>query len=141
MKLFYKPARKSLYLRPKMTPKSKMSSVNPPSELKCLILQPVPDVATLSALIHSSPTYHAVHRTSRQSCPTQATLHDLQKRNIDVLKPRAYIEVCLRENRIPTRGSIADTGGLLSSSAKKPNHSAYSRPMQILDAADRPESL
>ena len=72
-----------------------------PNELKRLILQAAPDVATLSTLVHSSPSYHAVYLTFRTKCLTEITLRELENRNIDVLTPMSFVEVCTRGNQSP----------------------------------------
>lgn len=48
-----------------------------PAELKLSILRATPDIATLSAIVHASPTYHAIYLFAREECLTQATLKDL----------------------------------------------------------------
>lgn len=63
-----------------------------PNELKRCILKSAPDIDTLSALVHSSPSYHTVYRTFREECLTHLTLNDLRRRDIDVLIPASFIE-------------------------------------------------
>lgn len=70
-----------------------------PYELKLWVLKAAPDVGTLSALVRASPTFHAVYLSAREECLTQATLCDLKTRDVDILTPHTFIEVCIKGNR------------------------------------------
>lgn len=48
-----------------------------PPELSIAILEVTPDVATLSALVHASPFFHAVYRANRERVLTKATLQEV----------------------------------------------------------------
>lgn len=76
-----------------------MSLEGLPNKLKLWLMKVAPDVATLSALIHASPTYHAVYLSAREECLAKATICDLESRGIDVLTPHTFIEVSIRGNR------------------------------------------
>lgn len=72
-----------------------------PNELKRYVLKAAPNVTTLSALVHSSPIYHAVYLTMREECLTQVTIRDLKSRDMDILEPASWFEVSLRDGQPP----------------------------------------
>lgn len=53
-----------------------------PTELSMAILGYVPDVRTLSALVHASPKLHAVYSAVRESVLTRATLRELGTKDL-----------------------------------------------------------
>lgn len=81
-----------------------MSLESLPTELKLWILrEAIPDIATLAALVHASPSYHAVYLSTREKCLTDVTLRELSGRNIDILTPYSFVEVCTKGNRVTTK--------------------------------------
>lgn len=72
-----------------------------PYELKVAILHNLPDVQTLSSLIHASPAYHAVYTGDREALLTSSTLRDLQGRDINIFKDELITQVQVRERDRP----------------------------------------
>lgn len=64
-----------------------------PQELKLKLLHQIPDVVTLSALIHASPTYHELYAALREEILTSTTLKELSARDINLLPPSPFVEV------------------------------------------------
>lgn len=64
-----------------------------PSELKIKILQFLSHVATLSSLVHASPSYYQVYAANRENILTIVTLSELQSYDIDLLKPWPFVDV------------------------------------------------
>jgi hypothetical protein len=64
-----------------------------PQELKLNLLDQIPDVATLSALIHASPTYHELYAALREEILTSITLKELFAREIKLLPPSPFVEI------------------------------------------------
>lgn len=63
-----------------------------PTELKIAFLKQLPDINTLSALVHASPVFHAVYLAIREDILTKTTLRELSTKNQflhigDLLKP------------------------------------------------------
>lgn len=82
-----------------MTTNSKMESM--PTELKIVLLEQMPDINTLSALVHASPIFHAVYLVNREEVLTKTTLRELstRKQPIDIdelLKPAALCNIVTR---------------------------------------------
>jgi hypothetical protein len=63
-----------------MASASKLDSL--PTELMMAILGQVPDVKTLSALVHASPRLHAVYSAVRESVLTKAILRELGTKDL-----------------------------------------------------------
>ena len=72
-----------------------------PKELKMHLLHHMPNVSTLSALVHASPSYHDVYIALREELFTAATLQELSERNLDILMPCSFVEVQVRGNGEP----------------------------------------
>ena len=70
---------------------------NLPDELKLQILLTLPNVATLSALRHASPRYHAASMLARGEIFTAVTLSELTQRGISFGKPCAFAEYVVRK--------------------------------------------
>jgi len=64
-----------------------------PQELKLSLLHQLPDVATLSALIHASPTYHELYAALHEEIFTSITLKELSARDIKLLPPSPFVEI------------------------------------------------
>ncbi len=64
-----------------------------PQELELGLLHQIPDVATLSALIHASPTYHELYAALREEILTSITLKELSARDIELLPPSPFVEI------------------------------------------------
>jgi len=62
-----------------MATNSKLESM--PTELKIAVLEQLPDIKTLSALIHASPIFHAVYLANREEILTSTTLHELSTKD------------------------------------------------------------
>lgn len=58
-----------------------------------MILSHISDSSSLRALVHASPIFHTLYLRNRERILTEATLRDLEKRNIDVLRPNDFAEV------------------------------------------------
>ena len=67
-----------------------------PTEIKLGILNSMPDVKSLRALVHASPLYHATYFLARDQVFTNATLLELQSRKINVTTRVDYAEICVR---------------------------------------------
>ena len=66
------------------------------TEIKLAILSHVQDVASLSALVHASPLYHAAYLKDRAGFLTAAKLRDLSLDDADLLKQSIYVEISCR---------------------------------------------
>lgn len=55
-----------------------------PPELKIALLKFIPDVGTLSALVHASPVFHEVYIAKRCEILTSVTLRELSRIKLDV---------------------------------------------------------
>ena len=83
-----------------------------PTELKIALLQQMPDINTLSALIHASPIFHAVHLANREDVLTKTTLQELSTRkrsiNIDeLLKPATLCHVVTKIGKLDQNLKLA----------------------------------
>ena len=76
-----------------MLPSNKLESL--PAELQLALLELLPTITTLSALVHASPILHATYLTHREAILTKLTLQEFRIRtpplNIsEILKPAAF---------------------------------------------------
>lgn len=53
-----------------------------PTELIINILEQMPDVNTLSAIVHASPVYHAIYLAKREKILTEVTLRKIEELEI-----------------------------------------------------------
>jgi len=86
-----------------MATDSKLESM--PTELKIALLERVPDINTLSALVHASPIFHAVYLANREDILTETTLQELSSRDqtlsIDELvKPAALCNIVTKNGEL-----------------------------------------
>ena len=65
-----------------------------PIELKCAILENVPDIHSLRNLVHASPDYHGAYLFARNTILTRVTFRELWTRDIDLSKTTALVQVC-----------------------------------------------
>ena len=72
-----------------------------PKELKMHLLHHMPNVSTLSALIHASPSYHDIYVALHEELFTAATLQELSERKIDILMPCSFVEIQVRGDGEP----------------------------------------
>ena len=63
-------------------------------ELKCAILENLPDVHSLRNLVHASPDYHAAYISVRNAILTRVRFRELWNRDIDLSKTTALVQVC-----------------------------------------------
>ena len=68
----------------------------------------MPDTASLSALVHASPTYHASYLQTRSAVFTTVTLRSLQSRGVKILPACSAATVFLREGEL---GGIEELRG------------------------------
>ncbi|KAL8826171.1 MAG: hypothetical protein Q9191_003964 [Dirinaria sp. TL-2023a] len=81
----------------KKSPPPCLESLAP--EIKTEILRHMPDVHTLKAFVHASPSYHAIYEALRTEILTTATLNTLRQRKIDIWSPAAFGKVTLRNTK------------------------------------------
>jgi len=76
-----------------MATNNKLESM--PTELKIALFEQLPDIDTLSALIHASPIFHAVYLAHREDILTKTTLQEMstkdQSLNINELVKSAVL--------------------------------------------------
>ncbi|KAL8719283.1 MAG: hypothetical protein Q9181_008076, partial [Wetmoreana brouardii] len=72
-----------------------------PAEIKLGILRLLPDFKDLRALAHASPDYYQSYLLARDDVLTNVTLTELKARNIDILTPVQFAEVCVRGGEEP----------------------------------------
>ena len=68
-------------------------------EIKIEILRLVPDVRTLGALVHASPSYHATYQTVRAEILALTTLKTLRRRGVHISTPCCFAQVTLRHTK------------------------------------------
>ncbi len=66
-----------------------------PAEIKLNILRLITDFQTLRSLVLASPIYHSTYVFARGEFLTYATVFKLKDRNVDVLTPVHFAEVCV----------------------------------------------
>lgn len=76
-----------------------------PTELKIAFLKQLPDINTLSALVHASPVFHAVYLAIREDILTKTTLRELSTKNQslnidDLLKPASLCHFVTRNGEL-----------------------------------------
>ena len=72
-----------------------------PVELRLMIFPYLPDITTLSALVHASPAYHAAYAAyaaNREKIFTCFTIKELKNRDADILTPASFVEVNTPDN-------------------------------------------
>lgn len=75
---------------------------NLPSEIKLAILEQA-DFSSLRALVHASPSYHALYRSYRLRILTSCTLHHLQEKNFNLGPPSTWLKIAGRDaDGVPT---------------------------------------
>ena len=79
-------------------PLSKMAAVKShldslPFELKFKLLRALPDISTLSNLVHASPAYHELYVANCEKIFTAVTINGLEGKGIDILKPTPFVLV------------------------------------------------
>ncbi len=70
-----------------------------PPELRIKLLELLPDISTLSKLVHASPAYHSTYTVNREAILTKVTLQDLEDRDIDLFEPTSFMEVSVRKDK------------------------------------------
>ncbi len=76
-----------------------------------MVLQSMSDVASLSSLIHASPSYHAVYRAMRNEVVTMVTLQEPESHDLHIQEPMSFVEICVHGGQYPDRylrSAIAD---------------------------------
>ena len=74
-----------------------------PTELKLEILELVPDLKSMGALVHASPSYHQLYVAERERTLTRLTLADLAERGIELPEHRmAILDYSVRDG-FPSR--------------------------------------
>ena len=71
-----------------------------PVELKIKVLKFLPQISTLSNLVHASAAYHRVYAANREAIFTAVTIRELESRDIDILKPTPSAAVLIRKNNL-----------------------------------------
>lgn len=71
-----------------------------------MILHQLPDVASLRALVHASPQYHQVYRSTRGRTFTIATLRTLACRGLGLETPAKLLDIILYGNGVPGRSLL-----------------------------------
>ena len=61
----------------------------------------MPDVGTLSALVHASLSYHDIYVALREELVTAAQLQELSERKVDILMPCTFVEIQVRGDGEP----------------------------------------
>lgn len=84
-----------------------MSLEDLPVELRLMIFPYLPDITTLSALVHASPAYHATYAANRGEIFTYFTIKELENRNTDILMPASFVEVNTTDNEARWSHSIS----------------------------------
>ena len=74
-----------------------------PTEIKILLLRQIPDVATLSAVVHASPCYHSLYLAVREEVLTAITFRELSARNVCIITPLSFAQVRVRGYGEPRR--------------------------------------
>ena len=64
-----------------------------PFELKFKLLKTLPDISTLSNLVHASPAYHELYAANCETIFTAVTINELEGKGIDILKPTPFVLV------------------------------------------------
>jgi len=75
-----------------------MSFEDLPVELSLMIFRHLPDITTLSALVHASPANHAAYAAHREGIFTNFTINELRNRDADITMPAAFVEVNTTDN-------------------------------------------
>ena len=74
-----------------------------PNEIKLMISHQLPDAASLRALVHASPQYHQVYRSTRNETFTIVTLRTLASRNLGFETPAKHLDIMLYGNEEPSK--------------------------------------
>ena len=77
-----------------------------PPEIRRIILRQMPDIASLSALVHASPNYHASYLGNREAVFTIVTLRSLQSQGVKILPACSAAKVYLREGQWARKGEL-----------------------------------
>ena len=72
-----------------------------PAELKQTILLSMPDLASLAALVHASPCYHAAYASKREIILSAVIVRELQQRGLCFFKPGILLEVWITKSKHP----------------------------------------
>lgn len=72
-----------------------------PPEIQIIILKRLPNITSLSSLVHASPTYHSTYLDNRQAIFTTITLRTLQSRRSKILPSCSAAQVCLQSAEPP----------------------------------------
>ena len=81
----------------------------------------MPDIASLSALAHASPTYHASYLENRDAVFTIVTLRSLQSQGVNILSACVAATVFLREGELASEAELKVAFQCLYSQIKKPD--------------------
>ena len=66
----------------------------------------MPDIASLSALVHASPNYHASYLGNREAVFTIVTLRSLQSQDVKILPACSAAKVYLHEGQWARKGKL-----------------------------------
>lgn len=67
-----------------------------------MIIRRLPDIASLSALVHASPAYHALYAAHRERILTRFTVVELSNRSINVTQRASFLEVNVKGDGLPS---------------------------------------
>ena len=71
-----------------------------PVELKIKVLKFLPQISTLSNLVHASAAYYRVYTADREAIFTSVTIRELESRDIDIFKPTPFANVLVRKDKL-----------------------------------------
>ena len=91
-----------------------------PTEIKILLLHQIPNVATLSALVHASPCYHSLYLALREEVLTSITFRELSARNVRIITPLSFAQVRVRGYGEPRRELQAALWSICDQAASVP---------------------
>ena len=92
-----------------------------PTEIKIVLLYQIPDVATLSALVHASPCYHSLYLALREEVLTCITFRELSARNVRIITPLSFAQVRVRGYGEPRRELQAALWSICDQTAPVPS--------------------